>query len=338
MNIYELFLPVFMVFLLFTPQAHAESFDIVIDLGGVISAVNSNANSTEDALEDNSNFLGNAIGGIPNGIINTFKSNTKDSLQEFNTLILSLAVMLLSINPDTSLMFDSWQAIVFVLSSFYLILFLVIGLKFMTIGDNIQKREEAKESLKNIIIMIIGINISFVIYQLALELSTAITQFMWFSGFEYLFEPSTYSGAGLILLLLVIGSIVVALVTLFARYLFLLMGVILFPLGIFCYLTTSLRGWGRIIFNFLGIVLAMQLVDVILLVAVAQIMSSLAGEIGVEFVPVLGFTLLTITNIVILVYAIVKSAFSAVDNAPMLKMAIGTLTGQIGSLARSGSK
>ena len=86
----------------------------------------------------------------------------------------------------------------------------------------------------------------------------------------------------------------------------------------------------------------MQFIDVILLVATGQIALSLAGEFGVEFVPALGFILMGITNSIILVYAIVKSAMSIMDNSPVLGMAVGALTGQIGSLVtavgKSGSK
>ena len=118
------------------------------------------------------------------------------------------------------------------------------------------------------------------------------------------------------------------------------MGVILFPIGIFLYLIPSFKNWGKIIFNFLGIILAMQFIDVILLVATAQIANSLIGQVGVEFVPVLGFFLLGITNTIIIIYAIIKSATSIMDNFPMLKMAINTLTGQVGLLATNmgGSK
>ena len=45
-----------------------------------------------------------------------------------------------------------------------------------------------------------------------------------------------------------------------------------------------------------------------------------------------------ITNSIILVYAIVKSAMSIMDNSPVLGMAVGALTGQIGSLVTAVGK
>jgi len=353
--ILELFIPLAIGLMLFTPYMYAESsnssdsgssgggsYNLVIDFGGVIGAVNSNANSTEDKLEETQDFLGGAINAIPNGIYNLLTSSTRNSLKEFNTSLLTLAAILISVNPDPMSMFSLWQAIITVISCFYLLVFLIIGFKFLVGGQNIQKREEAKESLKNAVVMIIAIQLSFYFYQLGLELATAITQFLWVTGFEQFFMVATYSGAGIIMLLAMAVSVIFALITLFARYLFLLMGVVLFPIGIFLYLIPSFKTWGKIIFNFLGIVLAMQFIDVILLVATGQIAFALAGEVGVEFIPALGFVLMAITNTIILVYAIVKSAMSIMDNSPMLGMAVGALTGQIGSLVtavgKSGSK
>ena len=350
-HIIELFIPLMMGLLLFAPymQAASGSGDsgggsppIIIDFGGVIGAVNSNAQSTEQKLDHTTNILGNAIGAIPKGIFDLLTGSIRNSLREFNSSLLTLAALLVSVNPDPMLMFSLWQAIITVISCFYLLVFLVVGFKFLMGGHNIQKREEAKESLKNAVIMIIAVQLSFYFYQLFLELATAITQFLWVTGFEQFFMSTTYTGAGIFMLIALSASVIGALVTLFARYLFLLMGVILFPIGIFLYLIPSFKNWGKIIFNFIGIVLAMQFIDVILLVATGQIALALVGEIGVEFVPALGFILMGITNTVILVYAVVKSAMGVMDNAPMLGMAIGALSGQVGmitsALGKGGSK
>jgi hypothetical protein len=333
----EFFIPLLLCVMIIAPYTQAVAAPapapIVIDFGGVIGAVNSNANSTEHKLDETTSILEGAIGSIPKGIFDLLTASLKGSLREFTGALLTLAALLISVNPDPMLMFDLWQAIITVISCFYLLIFLVVGFRFMTSGANIQKREEAKESLKNAIIMIIAVNLSFIFYQLILELSTAITQFIWVSGFEQFFMATTYSGAGLFMLIALAGSVIAALITLFARYLFLLMGVILFPIGIVLYLMPSCRSWGKIIFNFIGIVLAIQFIDVILLVATGQIIVALTGTQGLEFVPALGFILISITNGFAISYAIVKSATSVMDNAPMLGMAVSALTGQVGSLA-----
>ena len=48
--------------------------------------------------------------------------------------------------------------------------------------------------------MIIGVNLSFWLYKVVLELATAITQYMWISGFEQFFQDSMFSGLGAIML------------------------------------------------------------------------------------------------------------------------------------------
>jgi hypothetical protein len=349
-HIIEIFIPFLFVMMLFAPYMYAESSDsedsgdsggsynIVIDFGGVIGAVNSSTTTNEQKLDQTTNLLGNAIGGIPKGIFDLLTGSVRNSLHEFNASLLTLAALLVSVNPDPMLMFSLWQAVVTVISCFYLLVFLFVGFKFLTVGANIQKREEAKESLKNAIIMIIAVQLSFYFYKLGLELATVITQFMWVTGFEQFFIEATYSGAGIFMLLAMSGSVISALITLFARYLFLLMGVVLFPIGIFLYLIPNAKSWGKIIFNFIGIVLAMQFVDVIILVATSQVAVSLGGTAGIEFVPALGFVLIAITNTIILVYAIVKSAMSVMDNSPMLGMAVGALSGQIGTLVTAVGK
>ena len=347
-HILELFIPLMLGMMLFAPYMYAEgsdsgdsgggSYNLVIDFGGVIGAVNSNANSTEQKLDHTTNILGDAIGSIPKGIFDLLTGSVRNSLHEFNASLLTLAALLISVNPDPMLMFPLWQAIITVISCFYLLVFLIVGFKFLVGGHNIQKREEAKESLKNAIIMIIAVQLSFYFYRLGLELATAITQFLWVTGFEQFFIEATYSGAGIFMLMAVSGSVISALITLFARYLFLLMGVVLFPIGIFLYLIPSAKSWGKIIFNFIGIVLAMQFVDVIILVATSQVAVSLGGTMGMEFVPALGFILIAVTNSIILVYAIVKSAMSIMDNSPMLGMAVGALSGQIGTLVTAVGK
>jgi hypothetical protein len=131
------------------------------------------------------------------------------------------------------------------------------------------------------------------------------------------------------------GSVALSLITLFARYLFLLAGVVLFPIGIFLYFTPKLENWGKMIFSFIGIILAMQFIDVIILVATNQVMIQLAGSAGMGVVPALGFLLIAVANALIMVYAVISSAFSMANSAPVLGFLVGALTGQVSALAAS---
>lgn len=177
--------------------------------------------------------------------------------------------------------------------------------------------------------MIIGVNVSFVLYKLLLETATAITQFVWITGFESFFTDSITGSAGFVLLIVTSGAVGLALITLFLRYVFLLLAVLIFPIGIFLYYTPKLQNWGKIIFNLIGMALFMQFIDVIIFVASNQLMTDFTGQAGQVLVPALSFTLVAIINILMVIYAVLKSAFSIADNAPILNLAFGAISGEV---------
>ncbi|VVB74671.1 Uncharacterised protein [uncultured archaeon] len=319
-----------LVVALLAPYTYAAPW---IDFSGVINAINGSSSNTTSSINQTKDTLNNSLLGLPIDIVGIFTSSIKNSVRSFNTMLLGLTGALLAGNPDPTLMQGVWQAIVFVISSLYLIIFLIVGFGFFFSGMNIQKREEAKERLKKAIMMIIGVNISFVVYQLVLELATAITQYMWDTGFAQFFNTSIFSGVGFVMLFAYTGSIFLAIITLFLRYLFLLVGVAIFPIGIFLYFAPKMRSWGKLIFEFLGMMLAMQLVDVIVLIAVGQVMLSLSSEAGAMLVPALGFVVIAGVNGFMIIHSIMKSANAVMDSTPVIGMAIGALSGQVGALA-----
>jgi len=329
-KIFEFLVPMLLVVALLAPYNYAAPW---IDFSGVINAIKGSSSNTTNSINQTKDTLNTTVLGLPLDIVDLFTNSIKNSVRSFNTMLLGLTEALLASNPDPQLMFGVWQSIIFVISSLYLIIFLIVGFGFFFSGANIQKREEAKERLKKAVLMIIGVNISFIVYQLALELSSAITQFMWVNGFEQFFNNSIFSGLGFVMLFAYAGSLFLAIITLFLRYLFLLVGVVIFPIGIFLYFAPKMRGWGKLIFEFLGMMLAMQLIDVIILVAVGQVMVSLMGQAGSVLVPALGFVVVSLVNGFMIVHSIMKSANAVTDSVPVIGMAIGALTGQVGALA-----
>jgi len=337
---FEFFLPLILLVGLLTPFAHA-AININIDVSGIVNAVNGNTQSNANALTNNTNTLNTSLLDIPTSIMNIFFGTIKNALLSFNNTLMNLTKELLSANPDPAPLFSWWQTIITIISAFYLLIFLIIGFQFLLSGNNATKREQAKEWLKNVVIMIIAVNISFYLYQLALELSTAITQYLWEAGFEQFFQNTLYSATGIIFIFFSIIAIGLALITLFIRYLFLLAGVILFPIAIFLYLTPKLDAWGKMIFNFLGVMLVIQLLDIIILIATQQVMIQLAGNIGTALILPLGFTVIALTNTLAIIYAIIKSALTITTNAPIITTAINTVTGNlagaIGSAKQTGA-
>ena len=329
-KIFEIILPLLLVVALLTPYTYAAP---LIDFSGIINAINGSSSSTTSSIDQTKDTLNNSLLGLPLDIVGLFTNSIKNSVRSFNTMMMGFTQALLTSNPDPQLMFSTWQAIIFVISSLYLIIFLIVGFGFFFSGANIQKREEAKERLKKTVLMILGVNVSFIVYQLLLELSSAITKFMWTTGFEQFFNTSIFSGVGFVMLFAYAGSLFLAIITLFLRYLFLLVGVVLFPIGVFLFFAPKMRSWGKLIFEFLGMMLAMQLVDVMVLVAAGQVMVALAGETGAALAPALGFMVIAFVNGFMIIHSIMKSANAVTDSAPIIGIAIGALSGQVGALA-----
>jgi hypothetical protein len=307
--------------LVLVPYAHADDGSVIninIDVQGIINAVNGIGSGITGTLDS-----------IPSQVLGVFGGAFKGSLVSFNDPLMQLSQTLLTSNPDPSGLYGWWQSIILIISSFYLLLFLAIGFMFLFSSLNPEKRMEAKEWLKNAFMMIVLVNLSFVLYNLLLELATAITQFMWITGFENFFDPNTFSNMGAASLLLYGLAALLTAITLFVRHIFLLMGVVLFPIAIFLYYIPPLNVWGKMIFNLIGFALFMQFLDVVILVASNQAMLQLAGNAGQNLVPALAFIIIFLINILLMFYAGLKSVFTATENSKVLGFAIGAMTGQI---------
>lgn len=288
-----------------------------------------------DSVSGLGSALGNTISNVPGQVFSVFKDSFKGSVREFNDPLLSLTEFLLSANPNPDSLFNWWKSIILIISSFYLLLFLIIGFMFLFSSINQEKRVQAKEWLKNAFLMLVGVNASFVLYKLILELSTAITKFVWVTGFEQFFESNILNGASALTLIFFSFSIGLTLITLFLRYIFLLIGVVFFPIAIFLYYIPPLKNWGKIVFNLIGIALFMQFLDVIVFVAANQLALDLTGRIGAELVTPLSFLLIGILNCILIGYAVLKSAFSISENSPIIGYAFGAITGQISTLTNA---
>ncbi len=69
---------------------------------------------------------------------------------------------------NISVFVDIWSIIVYILSMFYGLLLVWIGLKFIVSGESPEEREKAKSNLKSVIIMMILIQGSYHVYDLIL--------------------------------------------------------------------------------------------------------------------------------------------------------------------------
>jgi hypothetical protein len=89
--------------------------------------------------------------------------------------LLDMIYNLLTQPVNIDLFAEIWGIIVYILSMFYGILLMYVGLKFIISGYSLEQREKAKSSLANTIIMMVMVQASFYLYSLIIELTSSVT-------------------------------------------------------------------------------------------------------------------------------------------------------------------
>jgi len=152
---------------------------------------------------------------------------------------------------------------------------------------------------------------------------------LWFSPPESFFSAAQLPGFGFIAGIFYGATAAIAAFTLIARYIFLLAGTGLFPIGIFLYLIPPTNGWGKAIFNLLGVAMAMQFVDVVIISAANQLASEIPPGMGKEFVPAFAFMTIAIANMAMALFAVIKSAFIAGGSNRQIVHSLNAILGEI---------
>jgi len=160
---------------------------------------------------------------------------------------------------NISVFADIWRVIVYILSLFYGLLLVWIGLKFIISGESPEQREKAKSDLKNIIIMMVLVQGSYYLYDLILAISSALTKTVLnmtgISFFQLSMEGVSNFAFNLIFGFIYILHLLVVLVILLLRYVLVSSGVIFFAIGIFFYFISPLQNYGKLILNSLGVLI-----------------------------------------------------------------------------------
>ena len=170
---------------------------------------------------------------------------------------LGLIKQFLTENIGINAFLDIWATIVYILSMFYGLFLIWIGLNFIVSGESPEKREKAKSNLKDTIIMMVLIQGSYSLYQLFLGISSALTNVIFSmisTNFFTLPLGSFYNtGFDLFFGIAYVLHLVVVLILVLLRYLFVSFGVVFFPIGIFFYFISPLNKYGKLILNALGV-------------------------------------------------------------------------------------
>jgi len=210
---------------------------------------------------------------IPQIFFNFILNLLNAPLQPLLTLVQNLMTNPINLNLFSSI----WAIVVYILSMFYGLLMLYSGFNFMISGYDAVKRAKAKEWFRNIFIMIVLVQASFFIYQHFVDLGSLLTNgaLSLVNNSFFLLTADNLANIGLefIFALLYGFILLVTVLILTLRYLIIAIGVVLVPIGIFCYFITPLRSYGKLILNFLGICIFITFLDALIFLVCAQLLT-----------------------------------------------------------------
>jgi len=228
--------------------------------------------------------------------------------------LLDLVKNLLSGQVSVELFGSIWGIMVYILSLFYGLLLLYAGFNFIISGHDIVKRENAKAWLRNVLIMTVLIQASYLLYQLVLGISSVLTSsvinmvdphfFLFtFDNFINIGLELSFGGLYVVILLLTV-------VLLGIRYLVVSLGVIFAPLGIFLYFVPPLRAYGKLILNFLGINIFITFIDAIIILASSKMVD--VGVFGSAEILLMisAFALVLFVTLYFMLFGVIKAAFN----------------------------
>jgi len=243
-----------------------------------------------------------------------------ESLFEFTSDILNAPIKPLltlinnlMIEPVNIQIFAStWSIIIYMLSLFYGILLIFAGFRFLLSGHSPEQREKAKRSLTNVIIMMVLIQASFMLYSLIIEIVSAMSSTIYNQIPSNFFTASidSFSNLGLELILITPYVLILlsTLILLAIRYLCVSAGVIFFAIGIFLYFIEPLQAYGKLIINYLGILIALPFFYSIILLTASKFLTISVFANAKILVMIGGFALINIFTSILMLFVIVKAA------------------------------
>jgi hypothetical protein len=225
---------------------------------------------------------------------------------------------LLTADVNISLFHSAWLAVTYVLGFFYVFLFMYSGFVFLTSGGNPIRRNHAKETLQNTVIMIVLIGASYYLYDIVLTLcstiSNAILNMIDETFFLLTFDSFTNIALEGIFVTLYLFALVLALLFLVLRYIFVSLGVILLPIGIFCYFIPPLKGYGRFILNVLGVFIFVVIIDLLIILVCSLIVEESVFDNIKIMVMIACFSMINYSLFWSVKFAITKSSMDSVKD------------------------
>lgn len=235
---------------------------------------------------------------------------------------LDLVKSLLAEPVDIGLFSSVWAVIVYVISLFYGLLLVFAGFNFIVSGFDAVRREKAKDMLRNVVLMVLFVQASYFLYGLALDLSSALT-----TGIFGMVDPSFFMisadslpslGLELALVIPYVLILLITVVLLTLRYLFVAVGVVFLPIGVFFSFVDPLNSYGKLILNSLLVLVFLPFFQSIVLLASSRLIQ-LDFFSNFKIVVMISSFLLVDLMLVVVALFTINNASSAVGNSDVGK-------------------
>lgn len=229
-----------------------------------------------------------------------------------------LAKNLLSEPVSTDMFKPIWAIITYIISIFYGIFMLIAGFNFIISAYSAEKREMAKEWLKNTVLMILFVQASYFLYAAICDISSAMT-----TGVINLIDPNFFLVAvdnlpnialELILNIPYLLSLLLTIILLAIRYALVAIGVIFFPIGIFLSFIPPLKSYGKLVINILMVIIFLPFFQCLILLGCSMLLNvGLFADFKI-LVMISAYSLVCLVMIFLMIFAIAKAAFGAINS------------------------
>ncbi len=228
--------------------------------------------------------------------------------------LLSAVQALLTTPASVDIFSSIWAVMVYVISLFYGLFFIIAGLNFIISGYNAERRAKAKQWLQNVVLMMLFVQASFLIYKLVAEIAANLT-----AGVMGLIDPSFFlftldsivnSFLQIFFGVFYVLAILLTVILLVMNFVLASMGVLYLPFGIFFYFIPPLRDIGRFIMNLLAFTLFLPFFASLILLAYSAI-AKLPIFSSFKILFMIGaFMLINILMLLLAILAIARSVMS----------------------------
>ncbi len=248
--------------------------------------------------------------------ITNLGSCVQDTLQDFLLLLfnapiaplLAIAYKLLFADVAIHLFKGVWSIITYILSFFYIFFFIYAGYTLLLSNVDPIKRAHAKELLKDTILMIILINGSYYIYDSLLDISVNMSSVIvgMIDPTFFLLPADNILNVGMWILtsMIYVFTLLGTIFFLLFRYIVICLGVIFFPIGIFCFYVPPLKPYGRFIMNLHLLMMFITFFDLLIILACSKLLemetfSNMKTFIVIACFMIVNYTLWLVTKFAI---------------------------------------